>query len=193
MGRIYSVARVICLVGVCLPGLARAANVWQASSPYPGNPLKVATLVGVGHVGAKSFPITLELSCHPEAAVPRAVLRVPLTAGGWNFNDYLGPVGGAGQRRRSLQVLGRGARALDQPRFSGIDGDHVNFMFSWQPNDAFLGYLGKNRDWVSIHLDAVRRSQGALDARFDLPPDSATLLSVVGPCYHPLVKGGASQ
>jgi hypothetical protein len=197
MRRNYGLAAGI-LAGLVLSGAASADSVWRVSSPYPGNPFRVAVLDGRGQAGVLAFRVSLELSCHPDAAVPRAVLRVPADISGWNWRDYEGGADGQDQRMHSLEVRSRNTRILDRPRFTGILEDDTSFLFSWQPNEAFLSQVGAAAREVSISLDGRLRSQGAVTAVFDFPVGATTMLAALGPCSKSIavrrrVQSGASD
>ena len=194
MGRIYKVVSRAFLIFGALPSLAQADNLWSITAPYPENPLKVASLEGKGQVGRVAFPVMLELSCHPDATVPRAVLRVPDSAAGWNFSLYDGIESGVGQRRRTLSVLGSNRRLLDQPRFSGIKGDRDSYLLSWRPNEALLAHLGRQGDGVLLRLSGPRRSLGLLEARFVFPADATTMIAALAPCSKVIkIQGKATH
>lgn len=194
MRRIDGMWAGICLAGMVCSACAPAADAgWQIASPYPGNPLKVALLVGQGHVGSAAFPVTLELSCHPGVAVPRAVVRVPANAAGWDFSVFDGPSGGADQRRRTLLVEMRDPRVSDHPWFSGVRGEKASYMLSWLPSQTFMHSLTQPGEWVSVQLSAVRRSQGMLAAHFDFPAATDAMLAALAPCVHTQINGGVGD
>lgn len=169
-------------------------GLWSITTPYPGNPLKVAVLEGKGQVGKVPFPVMLELSCHPDAAVPRAVLRLPVAAGGWNMKLFDGASGGAGQRLRTLAVYGSNRRLLDRPRFNGAAGEDDSFMLSWQPNDALLATIGRSGDGVLLRLAGVHRTLGQLEARFVFPQDASAMIDALQPCSKAIkVQGKAAN
>jgi hypothetical protein len=182
VSRIYGVVAGLCLACSVLPGVALADSQWRIAAPYPGNPLKVAALDGQGTVGRKTFPVVLELSCHPDAAVPRAVLRVPLDAGGWDMSVFDGASGGAGQRLRTLAVYSSNRRLLDRPRFSGVHSEPDSFLLNWQPSDGLLARIGRPGDGVQLRLTTMHRSQGRLEARFVFPADTSDVISALAPC-----------
>jgi hypothetical protein len=170
---------------VAAPVLADAQ--WRITSPYPGNPLKVAVLSGEGRASGSSFPVSLEFACHPGAAVPRVTLRVPLLVADWDFSAFAhAPSGDAPLRRRDLVVFASNRRIIGQPNYTGIAADSASFTFIWQPDEALLSRLTHGNDGIQIHLRGIRRSQGRLETRFIFPSDSGAMRAALGPCSRSL-------
>lgn len=166
---------------------AQADAEWRVVMPYPENPLKVAVLSGEGRASGSTFPVTLEFACHPGAAVPRVVLRVPKLVADWDFGAFeRAAVNSAPSRRRDLLVLASNRRVIDRPAYTGIAADNASFTFIWQPDEAFLARLTQGRDGVQIHLRGIRRSQGRLEARFVFPADASAMREALAPCSRRL-------
>lgn len=187
MGRNFR--RALCL-GLCVgavSAMAHADAVWRIVTPYPGNPLKVAVLSGEGRASGSTFPVSLEFSCHPGAAVPRVALRVPLLVADWDFSAFERAASGTTpSRRRDLIVLASNRRVIERPSYTGIAADSASFTFIWQPDEALLARLSHGQDGIQIHVDGIRRSQGRLEARFVFPSDSAAMRAALAPCSRSL-------
>jgi hypothetical protein len=190
VARIVRVGAALVLVCGMLSGVSRAGTVWDISAPYPDNPLKLASLEGQGKIGRVSFPVSLELSCHPGVTVARAVLRLPLHAGGWDLSQFYGTADGKGQRLRTFSLLGTNRRVIDRPRFSATAGDNGSTQLSWVPNDTLLSRLLRPGDGVQLRLSALRRTQGNLDVRFVFPADAKPMLDALAPCSKTLQQKG---
>jgi len=190
---IRSSAAVILMCGL-FPGVLPAATLWNISAPYPDNPLKLASLEGQGKAGNVSFTVTLELYFHPKVTVPRAVLRLPLNAAGWDLSRFYGTADGSGQRLRTLVLLGSNRRVMDRPRFSGLAGDNGSTLLSWVPNEVLLSRLARPGDGVLVRLAGARRPDGVLEVRFVFPDDARPMLEALAPCSTQLqVKGNAAD
>ncbi|MBV8648042.1 hypothetical protein [Paludibacterium sp.] len=184
MSRFFRQAVAVGAAWLALSAGAGAETSWRIAAPYQGNPLKVAVLTGEGTVSGHVFPASLEFSCHPDAKVPRVVLRVPSMVADWDFHAYDSAVRGTALGRRFLTVLASNRRVIDRPAFTGIDGDNASFMFSWQPNEALLARLSRQNDGVMIMLAGLRRSQGSLETRFVFPSDPAPMREALAPCSN---------
>ncbi len=195
MGRFFRMTLPLAVL-LALAGVARAEAAWRITTPYQGNPLKVAVLSGEGTASGNHFPASLEFSCHPGAAVPRVVLRVPVMVADWDFHAYdSSGSGSVSLRRRFLKIMAANRRVIDRPVYTGIAGDNASFMFSWQPNEALLARLTRRQDGVQVVLDGLRRNQGNMQAHFVIPADASLMLSVLRPCSGALSgqKGAASD
>lgn len=188
LGRNFGCALCLALLLCGLSGGIKAEAQWRVATPYPDNPLKVAVLAGEGRASGSTFPVTLEFSCHPGAAVPRVVLRVPIMVADWDFRAFERASSGiAPSRRRDLTVLASNRRVIERPVYSGIAADNdASFTFGWQPGEALLSRLVRGRDGIQIHLRGMRRSQGQLETRFVLPADDSAMRVALAPCSRSL-------
>jgi hypothetical protein len=92
-------------------------DAWIVQMPYPGNPLKEASLAGNSTFRNQTGKAALEIDCRADAGAARLNVRIATTGMPFDFSPFEG-LGGFGERHKLLKLtIASGAPAAHY--FSG--------------------------------------------------------------------------
>ncbi|HKS73571.1 MAG TPA: hypothetical protein VJQ82_10275 [Terriglobales bacterium] len=158
----------------------QASSSWKVTSPYPNNPLRQALLQGKASHAELSTKAELQLECRPDAEGPRLNLVSLPSQVKFDADPFEGP-GGLGERIKLRVTL---ANTTWFHNFSGFYVDNKSFVFSFPLSDAEAkAAANASAQLITIVVNPARKGD-PLVFRFDLPPASDTVRSMITPCLN---------
>ncbi len=156
---------------------------WQISSPYPGNPLKRATLEGTATFDGAQGRAWLVFSCRADAGAPTVALWIDkATAERFPVDDFEGP-GGLGENVRLVRVRVDNTGMSRAFFSSGSRQEKGAFEWSFGPGrDQPARWLKAAGKTLRVQVRNPARTPGVLEAVFILPTRDQPLRDVVMPC-----------
>ncbi len=168
------------------PALACAAG-WQTAQPWPGNPLKTATLEGKALSGNHQGKAWLTFFCRPDAPQPHMQVTIDSDAfKTFPLASFEGP-GGAGEITPLLSVLA-GEDNQAQPYISSANyqqGEDGTPQFQWHlspEKPSVIRWMNATGMRFIVQIQAPEGAPETLRATFTLPEDPGRFNAVMTPC-----------
>ncbi|AFJ45330.1 hypothetical protein [Shimwellia blattae] len=161
-----------------------ATTHWVTGSPYPGNPLKTATLQGEAQFGEQRDNAWLVLSCRPDSPPALLTLRVAgALLADFPLDDFEGP-DAIGEHTPRVQVLSHEQVQTHSQAWTASGAwQESNFTWTITPTVQALNQWLHGKDHIlRVVISQAAAGKPPLTARFTLPDEPRQAEQVLRPC-----------
>ncbi|KZE30254.1 hypothetical protein [Crenobacter luteus] len=163
---------------LCATGSACAAG-WQLAEPVEGGPPAEARIRGEAVFGRARLPAELALSCRADAPPATTTVRLLGRPGGFDLAPFEGADGVGRHGRLASYAVGRARFVPARVGGAALDADVFGLSFALPAREAAALVDARQ---LRFRLKPARGRAAPLEARFDLPYDSAPLRRALQGC-----------